>query len=118
MVAYKQTHLFTLKWVVGMLVFMLAMGVTFSDAEGIHLPPGNVSYFSDGTTIQTVVENNVTNYQVMSYVNFSEASLSMPDQEYNNSPTSAPTAVPEPGTLLLIGTGLAALYTLKRKNIG
>lgn len=73
-----------IKWAIALLVFIVAMCVTFTDVNGN--PPDERIGGSSG----------------------SDGSLAT-----NNDP-DASTAVPEPGTLILLGGGLGALYVARR----
>lgn len=90
MTLYRRRKSQPLKWLVALIVFMLAMGFTMTDVYG---------YNGDGAGRD----------------NTGDVSGSPSDGSYSSAPRDdTPTAVPEPGTLLLLAGGLGALYVARR----
>lgn len=93
---YKKTERHPLKWIVALIIFMLAMGFTTNDVYGVNIPSGGSS--SDGY----------------------EQPVSPADQGTDGfsdpSPTCPPPEIPEPMTLILVGAGLGALHLARRKR--
>ena len=95
MTVYKRKPSQPLKWLVALIVFTLAMGVTFSDVYGL-----------DGTV--TIGADNVDN---------SDQGLADGNPSPSDDSTDRPTtAIPEPTTLILLAGGLSALYIARRRK--
>jgi hypothetical protein len=95
--------------VIGLLVFILAMVITFSDVYGLERfdfgSPGDD--FDRNTDDET--EQNILNRQEIEYLSY---------EEFRDPvlPTNAdPPAIPEPTTLTLLALGCGALLVTKRK---
>lgn len=96
----RPTHPF--KWIVALLVFFLALGVTFSDVHGFNFPKGGTPDNPSGTTTsQNVVY---------------DLSTPIPDYGVTNQNCDDPPAVPEPTTLILMASGLAGIYLARRNK--
>jgi len=82
-----------LKWLLALVVFLLAMTVTFTDVYGIdkNTPPNTGNGNKPG-----------------------EKSGGSNDGLTTGNDNPAPTAVPEPGTFILLAGGLGALYAVRR----
>ncbi|MDH4158086.1 MAG: PEP-CTERM sorting domain-containing protein [candidate division Zixibacteria bacterium] len=120
MVVYRHQKKAYFKWILALIIFILAMTVTFSEVYGIHVPAGCTPYYQESTSTGTVVLQNLNNSNCLggastgladmtSMTNLNDASHTRDSQQ--------PSGVPEPGTLMLLGTGLAAMYALRRKKI-
>jgi hypothetical protein len=120
MVVYRHQKRAYFKWILALIIFILAMTVTFSEVYGIHIPAGCTPYYQESASAGTVVLQNLNNssysggassgvVDMTLRTNLNDASYPMESQQ--------PSGVPEPGTLMLLGTGLAALYVLRRKNV-
>ena len=92
MTVYKRKPSQPLKWLVAMIVFALAMGVTFSDVYGLD---GTVTIGADNSD-QGLADGNPS-----------------PNGDDTDGST---TAIPEPTTLLLLAGGLSALYVIRRRK--
>ena len=93
MTVYKKKETSILKWVIALIIFTLGMTLTFSDVYGINIPGDNKTY--ETGTDQIITCN--------------------PDDD-SNPDNPPPTAVPEPSTLILLSSGLGAMYALRKKN--
>jgi hypothetical protein len=87
MTVYKRKSTQPLKWLLGLVVFILAMTLTFADVYG------------NETVVGGAADNNTT--------------VSSQD---NGSTQCPPKPVPEPTTLILLGGGLSAMYLARRKR--
>jgi hypothetical protein len=96
MVVYKRTSSQWLKWTLFIIVFALGMTVTFSDVEGIDVSQGKQA------TVQTDQQNPVETADP------TPAPIEDPE---------APTSIPEPATIILVGLGLGTAYVLRRKHL-
>lgn len=90
MTVYQKNDHASAKWLVALIVFLLALGITFTDVYGT---PGN--------------GNGTGNHDNNGQQNLKPNNPNTPD----NPP---PTAIPEPTTLLLLGGGLGAMYAIRR----
>jgi len=95
MTLYKSRPSQPLKWAVALIIFIMAMCITFSDVYGT---PGNAG--DNGTVTQdgSSADNS----------GGSNGNLGTGDDD------PSPVAVPEPSTLLLLAGGLSALYVVRR----
>ncbi len=84
MTVYKRNSTQPLKWLLGIVVFVLAMTVTFTDVYGTE----TVGAGSDNTSVGAG----------------------------NQSADTCPEPVPEPTTLILLGSGLSAMYLARRRR--
>lgn len=103
-----------LRWLVAVVVFLLAMGVTFSDLHGFNVPSGKSGSGTNsgaGSPTKPYVYDNTGNDDG-SYDNQDT------DPNYQNPPDDDdnPETVPEPGTLLLMSMGLSAAYLISRRK--
>ena len=103
MTIYKNNPARSLKWLVALIVFLLAMGVTWSDVYGYQTSKshdhGKWSYGSDDKT--------------------ADSPRSFSD-DYSDDVTCGndepPAAIPEPATLILLGSGLGTMYMVRRRR--
>ncbi len=92
MIMYRRRRSQPLKWVIALIIFILAMTITFDDVSGINVPKsGNAS-----ADQQSEVYDQPGNEQT--------------------SGKNAP-GIPEPGTLILVGVGIGAMYILRRRKM-
>jgi len=121
MVFYKHQKKSSLKWVIALILFMLAMTITTAEVYGINIPPCQVSDYQGDMSISDIVKNNVSNDLALSTLQASTSNLTVDQCHYNEPLRESddnPISVPEPGTLILIGSGLAVIYGAARnKNI-
>ena len=89
---YEQERHHPFRWIVAILIFILAMTITFDDAYGLWTPSG---------TDRSASEPQQT------------AAITEAPQTKQDDP---PPQVAEPATLILIGSGLAAMYVLRRRK--
>lgn len=94
MTLYKRRPGQPLKWLIGLIVFGLAMGITFADVYG---------YGGDGT-------NSVSDGSV------GPSGGTYGDDNNLGTSNEDPSAVPEPTTLILLAGGLSALYAARNRN--
>ena len=92
MTVYMKRNHASAKWLVALIVFLLALGITFTDVYGYT--PGNGG-------------GSGNNHNNCDQQNLKPNNPNSPD----NPP---PTAIPEPTTLLLLGGGLGAMYAVRR----
>lgn len=87
-----------LKWIVAIVVFLLAMGVTFDDVYGED----------PGTPDQGTVRNE------NSYDDRATQSTDGDLEPVNGDDPSTPQPIPEPTTIILLGSGIGAMYAVRR----
>jgi len=85
MTVYKRNSTQPLKWLLGLVVFILVMTITFADVYGKE-------------TIGVGGSNSINTAN-------GDASVDCPPQP-----------VPEPTTLILLGSGLSAMYLARRRR--
>ncbi|UCC43207.1 MAG: PEP-CTERM sorting domain-containing protein [Candidatus Zixiibacteriota bacterium] len=100
MTVYRSKRSQPLKYLLALIVFILALTVTFNDVEGFNLPTdaGGNDSIADSTEV---------------------ASATGPDDGDTETypPDTEPVSVPEPTTLLLLAGGLGAMYMLRRRKM-
>ena len=91
---YRKNKSQPFKWLLALIIFILAMTITFDEVFGISVPPPG----GGGSDGNPIVTKNV---------------------QYNKEAAGTQTtpSIPEPGTLLLLGTGFGALYIMRRKKL-
>jgi len=99
MTLYKHTERHPLRWIIAIAVFVLAMTVTFDDVHGFWVTPT-----SGGATSTATTSTGLQPSQIVS-----ELPTPVPTEE-------TPPEVPEPVTLILLGSGLAAMHLKKKKK--
>jgi hypothetical protein len=88
------------KWLVALIVFMLVMGFTTANVSGLNVPPAKYHDSGQGTN-----DNSD-----------SDGTYESP-QDPGDSGDDNPESVPEPGTIILLATGLGAAYAATRKKL-
>ena len=99
MTVYRDKRSQPLKWLVALIVFLLAMGITFSDVSGADPVGAGASGVQNSDRHQGPPPSG---------------DLSTDDNGPNNDDPSTPMAIPEPTTLLLLAGGLGAMYAVRR----
>ncbi|RLF29209.1 MAG: hypothetical protein DRN14_02695 [Thermoplasmata archaeon] len=96
MTIYQKTTQHSLKWVVALLVFLLVMGFTTNQVYGLNVP-------------STVYDNNGSEQPLppSDQGDYDDGGTTTPDDE-------CPPEIPEPITLILMGTGLGVLHLSRR----
>lgn len=84
------------KWIIGLIVFILAMTITFSDVHSVNIPP-------TGKTTQT---NNTSD-------DIQSPPANQVDTDNGDQPI---TSVPEPTTLILLASGLGVIHLVNRRR--
>ena len=81
MMIYMRNNRHQVKWILGLVIFILVLSVAFSDVYGVDTYQHSTCY-----------------------------------ADTDSPATSPPSAVPEPATLILLASGLAALRLMYRKK--
>ena len=87
------------KWLVALAIFMLVLGFTTADVFGLNVPPSKYH----GGSSQT------------SYDHDTDGNFDSPNDP-GDSGDDNPESIPEPGTIILLATGLGAAYGVMRKK--
>ena len=88
------------KWLVALLVFMLVMGFTTANVFGFNVPPAK---FNGSGQDASQTDNYDGTYES--------------PQDPGDSGDDNPESIPEPGTIILLATGLGAAYGAMRKKM-
>ena len=108
MTVYKRHEKHPFRWVLGLVIFVLVLSVTFDEVFGLNLAPtsptggANLHNFSSQLGLST--------YNVVSL----EDPVGKPGM--GSLATSIPPDIPEPSTLILLAFGLGALCVIRRKR--
>jgi len=89
MTIYEREESHWLKWLLGAIIFVLILTVTFDNVYGVGVPSGS----NDGTN-----------------------SVQQAPAGTDGSESTPPPEVPEPATLLLLVSGLGALHLIQRRK--
>jgi|GEM_PF-3268441 len=97
------------KYVIALVIFILAMTFTVAEVEGVGVPSG-----ASSNKTQPVVQNNQVKPTAGSnqYFDSHDDIVPVPDNSVSN--TSPPAAVPEPATGILILTGLGVAGLVRK----
>lgn len=89
---YEERRSSPIKWVIAIIIFVIVLTVTFDEVLGVPIPRGE--------DYQTADE------------------MPPPDHTYDTKSygDDSPPQIPEPATLILLGTGLAAMRLLRKKK--
>ena len=119
MVVYKHKSKGPLKWLVAVIVFILAMTITWSDVSGIEVRSSRTTTVHQDKTTTVSPELYPYATQPVSYLDcyYADPLSSLGSGDSGDSADNEPAAMPEPGTLLLLIGGLGTLAVLKKKNI-
>lgn len=110
MVKYKKAKSAN-TWFVGVIVFIMAMTITFADVYGL-----NHFDFNKPSQTGNTSSNDGSNTDGSWQINPNTAEDPFPESPI---PTTSPEpnpAIPEPGTLILLSLGIGALAARKRKK--
>lgn len=99
MTVYQDKRSRPLKWLVALIVFLLAMGITFSDVYGAD----------PVTTGSSTVQGSQPDQGPPP-----SGDLSTNNNGPNTDNPDTPMPIPEPTTLLLLAGGLGAMYAVRR----
>jgi len=106
MTVYKKYGSQPLKWMLAIIVFMLAMSVTFDDVYGIQVSNKGPASTNTEATESYDVTNSATD------VGMTEGDF----QDTNPISTTAVAPVPEPTSLVLIAMGLGSMYAMRSRR--
>ncbi len=94
---YYQKNSQPLKWIMALLIFVFGMTFTFEDVNGFNLNSNGNNATDTTGALKTSVDFTL-------------------DENPPNSGGGSPAVVPEPATLLLLASGLGALYAVRKKR--
>ena len=101
-----------MKWVLAAIIFILVMTVTFSDVHGI-----NVDNSKTGDRATTTATDRSDLYDIgdnpTDQPNDCDGIGGTVDDTSNDRPGDANLPVPEPTTLIILGSGLAIIYAAR-----
>lgn len=113
MTVYKEKSAGIGKFVIALIVFILGMTLTFSDALGVNYSSKNPSDLNNQTTTGSGNNQNDPNNSARMEDSYADEGLTTEQPKLVEDNFS----VPEPGTLLLLSSGLGLLYyQRKRRN--
>ena len=109
MITYKQRR-HSSPWVIGIVVFVLAMAITFADVYGIdRFISGRPGQTNEIPVIEDSPQTPTASMQLPT------ATVCGDDYSPTTPTTVQPPAVPEPTTILLLTTGCGILLATRRK---
>ena len=99
MTFYKKKERHSLKWLLAAIIFILALGITFSDVYSFTYPHqrNNDTYNTDQVDLSITQANQC--------------------DEPTDNPDKPPEDIPEPTTILLLAAGLGGMYLKRRKSL-
>ena len=95
---YRRRESNPMKWVIAAVLFLAVMTFTLSEVNGYPVSPKPGDQNTSSTNDNSVSTDN----------------SSGTDASSNRAPDKGTSVVPEPGTLLLMATGLGALYIFRK----
>lgn len=99
---YAKEQKSVFKWILAIVIFVLAMTITFDEVEGIGVPP----------TDRTISNTDHGQKDVKDY-DFKPADDTDANRQQDNNNL---TPVPEPTTIILLAAGLGAISLLNRRK--
>lgn len=98
MTTQTRERLRSLKWLVAVIVFILALTITWSDVHGTPTSGADRKHQTSQIDDQSTAKSPAVNSEGVSGEN------------------DPPASIPEPATLVLLGGGLSAMYLMRRKR--
>ena len=108
MMIYERHNKHPFRWVLGLVIFVLVLTVTFDEVHGLNL---QLNIQRDNST-----RSNLPSEPYWSPNNFDGYSNPDHKTDLGSTGTPPPPGVPEPSTLILLASGLGALHLMRRKR--
>ncbi len=107
MTIYKRQKKNLFKWVLAFIIFVLVLTVTFDEVYGLSLQP------------TPPLSGNSSTNQPHNWVWYDLDGVGYPAEMHGSGTrtTSSPPEIPEPSTVFLLATGLAAWRLIRRKRV-
>ncbi len=103
---YQKDRSQPFKWLLAIVVFILAMTFTVDEAEGFYLPK---SMQNRVTTVQETIDMHAV--EEFDYINSDVTEIGSNTYSDNNPPV---TPVPEPSTIIIMAIGIGALRVARK----
>jgi hypothetical protein len=107
MMVYRKKSTQPLKWIVALVIFAVVLGFTLDEVDGFNIPGQSKDSTQQDVNAAPPGGSNQSSQSVSR-----ETRVDPPE---TNSPEDI-SSVPEPGTLLLIASGLGAMYLMRRRK--
>ena len=107
MTVYRRSTSQPFKWLLAIIIFVLAMTITFNEAEGVNIPPASPQSSADKIDLKPAPSLTEPNAEATSA---GVDPIIEPEIPIQNDPLLP---IPEPSTILIMAAGIGTMYAFR-----